>query len=95
MSPAADIQLKEPEPIWEKGSVSFGGVVAVFNSSLSLGANNLGITADAEKLLNLQTELTVFQLNAMYRPGETRATRLISLMRPTIAAATVFLTRIL
>ncbi len=65
-------QLKEPEFIWEKGSVSVGGLVAVFNSSLSLGANNLGVTADAEKLLNLQTELTVFQLNAMYRPGETR-----------------------
>jgi hypothetical protein len=68
----ADMQPKEPEFIWEKGSVSVGGLVAVFNSSLSLSANNLGVTADAEKLLNLQTELTVFQLNAMYRPGETR-----------------------
>ncbi len=65
-------QPKEPVLPWEKGSVSVGGMVAVFNSTLSLGANNLGVTADAEKLLNLQTELTVFQLNALYRPGESR-----------------------
>jgi hypothetical protein len=63
-------QLKEPDLPWEKGSVSVGGLVAIFNSTLSLGANNLGVTADAEKLLNLQSELTVFQLNALYRPGE-------------------------
>jgi hypothetical protein len=68
----AGAQPKDPDWIWEKGSVSVGGLVAVFNSTLSLGANNLGVTADAEKLLNLQTELTVFQLNAMYRPGKTR-----------------------
>ena len=70
--PAAGTSSKEPQSIWEKGSVSAGGLVAVFNSTLSLGANNLGVTADAEKLLNLQTELTVFQLNALYRPGESR-----------------------
>ena len=65
-------QLKEPDLIWEKGSVSVGGMVAVFNSTLSLGANGLGVAADAEKLLNLQSELNVFQLNALYRPGESR-----------------------
>jgi hypothetical protein len=68
----AGAKLKEPDILWEKGSVSVGGLVAVFNSSLSLGVNNIGVTADAEKLLHLQSELTVFQLNALYRPGETR-----------------------
>jgi hypothetical protein len=57
---------------WEKGSISFGGFVAAFDSTLSLGLNNFGVNLDAEKLLGLDTELTVLRLNALYRPGKTR-----------------------
>lgn len=57
---------------WEKGSVSFGGLAAAFDSTLSLGVNGIGVNVNAEKLLKLDTELTVFRLNALYRPGESR-----------------------
>jgi hypothetical protein len=57
---------------WEKGSVSVGGFLANFDSTLSLGVNSVGVNVSAEKLLNLDSQLTVFRLNALYRPGETR-----------------------
>ena len=64
--------LKASDLPWEKGSVSFGGFVAAFDSTLSLGVNSIGVSLDAEKLLGLDTELTVLRVGALYRPGETR-----------------------
>lgn len=68
----ASAQPKAPELPWEKGSISVGGFVAAFDSTLSLGVNSVGVDVSAEKLLGLDTELTVFRLGALYRPGETR-----------------------
>jgi hypothetical protein len=56
---------------WEKGSIKFGGFVAAFNSDIGFGVNNAaGVTFNAEELFGLDTSLTVFRVEAMYRPGE-------------------------
>jgi hypothetical protein len=62
---------------WEKGAVAFGGFVAFFSSDLVFGiegANNGSI--NAEDLLGLDTDLTVFRAAAMYRPGKSRRNQL-------------------
>jgi len=56
---------------WEKGSVKFGGFIAAFDSNLGFGVNNAaGVTFNAEEVFNLDSGLTVFRAEAMYRPGE-------------------------
>jgi hypothetical protein len=70
------VKTQLPELPWEKGSVSFGGFAAVMDSTLSLGVNNVGVNVNAEKLLGLNTEITVLRLNALYRPGESRRNQL-------------------
>ena len=56
---------------WEKGSIKFGGFVAAFNSDIGFGINNAaGVTFNAEELFDLDSSLTVFRVEAMYRPGE-------------------------
>jgi hypothetical protein len=58
---------------WEKGSVKFGGFIAAFDSSVGFGINHAaGVTIDAEKALGLDSSLTVFRAEAMYRPGASR-----------------------
>jgi len=65
-------QEKPPEP-WEKGSLSFGGFISTFDSSIAIGVNKIGgITIDGESVLGLETSLTVFRGNAMIRPGKSR-----------------------
>ena len=55
---------------WEKGSVKFGGFVAAFDSNIGFGVNNAaGVTFNAEELLGLDSNLLVFRVDAMYRPG--------------------------
>lgn len=55
---------------WEKGSVKFGGFVAAFNSDLGFGINDAaGVTINAEELLGLDSSLTVWRGEVMYRPG--------------------------
>ena len=76
-APEAGLTQRPPAELpWEKGSVSVGGFAAAFNSTLSFGVNSVGVDINAEKLLNLDTELTVFRLNALYRPGESRRNQL-------------------
>jgi hypothetical protein len=58
--------------LWDKGSVSFGGYLAAFDSNLSFGTPGAAVTLNAEQLLGLQTRLSVYRANAMYRPGESR-----------------------
>jgi len=58
---------------WEKGALQFGGFVTFFNSDLRfgpVGARNS--TIDAEDLLGLDTQMTVFRVDAMIRPGASR-----------------------
>jgi hypothetical protein len=56
---------------WEKGSLKFGGFVAAFDSTLAFGINHAaGVTFNAEELFGLDTSLTVFRAEAMYRPGK-------------------------
>ena len=61
---------------WEKGSVSFGAYLAAFNSNLGFGTKGAGVTVNAEQFLGLESTLSVFRANAMYRPGETRRNQL-------------------
>jgi hypothetical protein len=56
---------------WEKGYVKFGGYAAAFDSTLAFGVNKAaGITFNAEQLFDLDSSLTVFRVDAMYRPGK-------------------------
>ena len=58
---------------WEKGSVKLGGFIAAFDSNLGFGVNNAaGVIINAEELLGLDTSLTLWRAEAMYRPGESR-----------------------
>ena len=55
---------------WEKGSVSFGGFAAAFDSTVSFGRSRTGgVSFNAEDLFDLDTSLTVLRVDAMYRPG--------------------------
>jgi len=68
--PAADASKSRFLP-WEKGSLKFGGFVAAFDSDVGFGVNHAaGVTINAEELLGLDTSLTVFRADAMYRPGK-------------------------
>ena len=62
---------------WEKGAVAFGGFVAFFSSDLSFGVEGSGTgQLNAEDLLGLDSDLTVFRVGAMYRPGKSRRNQL-------------------
>lgn len=74
-SPAADDTAKAASEKkylpWEKGSIKFGGFIAAFDSTLGFGVNNAaGVTFNAEELFDLDSSLTVFRVEAMYRPGK-------------------------
>ena len=75
---AADEEVKLPPPKkeylpWEKGSIKFGGFIAAFDSTLGFGVNHAaGVTINAEELFDLDSSLTVWRAEAMYRPGESR-----------------------
>jgi hypothetical protein len=56
---------------WEKGSITLGGYVATFNSTLAVGLQNQpGVKINGEDQLGLKSTLTVFRVDAMYRPGD-------------------------
>ena len=56
---------------WEKGSIKFGGFATAFDSNIGFGINNAaGVTFNAEELFGLDSSLTVFRAEAMYRPGK-------------------------
>jgi len=62
---------------WEKGALQLGGFVANFNSELTFGlkgARNGNI--NGEDLLGLDPTLTVFRVDAFYRPGKSRRNQL-------------------
>lgn len=55
----------------EKGSVQFGGLLTVFDSTLAFGVNRAaGVSFDAEELFGLDTTRVVLRAEAMYRPGQ-------------------------
>src|SRR5262249_13565169 len=56
---------------WERGYVKLGGFAAAFDSTVAFGLNKAaGVTLNAEELLDLDSSLTVFRAEAMYRPGK-------------------------
>jgi hypothetical protein len=56
---------------WEKGSIKFGGFLSTFDSTLAFGINHAaGVSFNAEELFGLDSGLTVFRAEAMYRPGK-------------------------
>jgi len=62
---------------WEKGSVRVGGFVAAFDTTVALGLNNEpGVKINGEGQLGLDSSLTVFRADAMYRPGKSRRNEL-------------------
>lgn len=62
---------------WEKGAIAFGGFAAFFNSELVFGIEGAGSESlNAEDLLGLDSNLTVFRAGAMYRPGKSRRNQL-------------------
>jgi hypothetical protein len=72
----ADTEPAEVSP-WEKGSLQLGGFVATFRSELTFGlsgAKNGSI--NAEDRLGLDSSLTVFRVDALYRPGRSRRNQL-------------------
>jgi len=77
---AEDSAISAPENQshpWEKGAIIFGGFVAFFSSDLVFGVEGAGSgSLDAEDLLGLDSELTVFRAGAMYRPGKSRRNQL-------------------
>lgn len=62
---------------WEKGAVRLGGFVAAFDTTVALGLNNEpGVKINGESQLGLESSLTVFRADAMYRPGESKRNEL-------------------
>lgn len=73
--PAADSSSNSSEGKrylpWEKGSIKFGGFIAAFDSTIGFGVNDAaGVSFNAEELFDLESSLTVFRAEAMYRPGK-------------------------
>lgn len=77
VSARADDAAESPAPQkkylpWEKGALSGGGFLATLDGSVSFGlGQGGGIYLDAEDLLGLDSTLTVWRADAMYRPGKT------------------------
>jgi hypothetical protein len=58
---------------WEKGSLKIGGFVTFFDSDLSFGLNRRpGAKINTENVLGLDSTLTSFRVEGMYRPGKSK-----------------------
>ena len=70
--PHAAAQDAQASP-WEKGAIQIGGFVTTFASELTFGAGGVGnAKIDGEDRLGLDSQLTVFRVDAMFRPGQSR-----------------------
>ena len=70
---AEELQTAEEssKPPWDKGSIKLGGYVTSFDSNVSFGINGLGgVQINGEDVLGLDSTLTVFKAQALYRPGK-------------------------
>jgi len=67
---------KAEEKPWERFSLNLGGFVTSFNTDVSIGVRNAGIAVDVEEGLGLDTNMTVFRGDAIFRLGESRRHRL-------------------
>lgn len=77
--PLAAVAEDSPEKVtpWEKANLQVGGLFPVLSSDLVFGiegADNQSI--NAEDTLGLDSTLSVFQIGALYRPGESRRNQL-------------------
>ena len=62
----------EAQP-WDKGSLKLGGLIASFSSDLTFGVSGAQSgTINGEDLLGLDSTLTVFRADALFRPGKSR-----------------------
>lgn len=63
-----------PQIPWEKASATFGGYFSIFDSSFAFspGLSGKAVDLSAEDLLGLDSTLTVFRADALYRPGPRR-----------------------
>src|SRR3954452_22896409 len=56
---------------WDKGSITFGGFITDLSSDVTFGIQGAGSkNLNAENLLGLDSNLAVFRVGAMYRPGK-------------------------
>jgi len=69
----ADETAKQEEP-WERFSLNLGGFITTINSDVRLGTA-VGLDVDVEEALGLDSSLTVFRADALYRFGQTRRHR--------------------
>ena len=65
------------EQPWEKFSINLGAFISSIDSSIRIGADGIGVDIDAEDLLGLDTEQTVFRADAIWRFRKTAGTGLI------------------
>jgi len=67
----------QKEKPWERFSLNLGGFVATFNSDLRIGSKSLGVGIDVngEDALGLDSSLTVFRADAVYRFTSSRRHR--------------------
>jgi hypothetical protein len=74
----AETPVEKTFPPWDRGALRLGGFVAGFDSTLGfgLGGGAAGIEINAEDLLGMESSLTVFRADGLYRFGETRRHRL-------------------
>ena len=52
---------------WERFSFNLGGFITAINSNVSLGAKGLGIEVDVEDALDLDSSVSVFRVDGLWR----------------------------
>src|SRR5262245_4878125 len=71
--PATSTATEEQRSLpWEKASIKFGGFISTFDSTVEFGINQggSGLSFNGEDNLGLDSNLTVFRADALYRPGK-------------------------
>ena len=65
----------DAEKPWEKFSINFGAFISSIDSSLRIGASSIGVDIDVEDLLGLESDLSVFRVDAIWRFSQNRRHR--------------------
>lgn len=68
-------QPAETEKPWERFTLNLGGIITTLDSSVRFGTF-VGLDVDVEKALGMDSSLTVFRADGLYRFGKTRRHRL-------------------
>lgn len=63
------------EKPWEKFSINLGAFASTIDSSMRIGANGIGVDIDLEDLLGLESDQSVFRIDAVWRFSQNRRHR--------------------